>query len=476
MRARTILIVDDDHAFRDRVRSALGGLYRLTEAGTEDEFRRAFCPYAFDLVILDMRLRSGREGLDLLREIQLLDDLQPVVMVSAYGDTDSTLDAVEAGALMFLHKQEFTPELLGRMVEAVLQQGQARRHLQALGERVREDFAGLLIGMSPAVRRATQLAREAANESNAVAIVCGEPGTEREQVAGMIHESSRERWKAPFVAVDARALGADEAIPTLFGRGGRDSVPRRRGKLEEANGGVLFLDEADALPERVADALGRGLRERRIGQDFAGIELPVELQLVVGIRSGRVPIVKRWVSGVGRAIEIFLPPLRERGEDISVLAAHFLQQLRRNGRTPARSFSTEAVALLERHRWPGNVRELANAVEFAAIQAMLRDAKEVESEHLPSNLLRTEMVGGEGANRDFRRHLARAEVELAERACDELGITNKAKLAETLGYNDRFVLMRRMRKCLTDFPEIGSEFPAIQRMFGGRGDVPTGKH
>src|SRR5450830_1532525 len=112
MRATKILLVDDSDIFRSNVRNSLGRAFLLTEAASEVEFQREFRPYTYDLVILDMRMKSGREGLQLLREILAYDELQPVIMVSAYGDTDAVLDSAEAGALMFLHKKEFTPELL----------------------------------------------------------------------------------------------------------------------------------------------------------------------------------------------------------------------------------------------------------------------------------------------------------------------------------------------------------------------------
>lgn len=473
MRARRILIVDDDADFRQRVRNSLGTIFRITEAASEVEFRQLYRPYLFDLIVLDLRLRHGHEGMDLLREVRLLDDLQPVIMVSAYGDTDSTLDAIEAGAMMFLHKQEFTPELLGRMVEAVLQQCRSRRNLEAMSEFIRAEASPGLLGADSAIRRASQMAWEAAGDGETAVLVLGAAGTEREEVGRLIHECGRRRREGPFVATTPCALTGPESAELFFGHGGFEGCPRRRGKLEEASGGVLFLERADALAASVGTLLGRGLRARKVNAEVAGIELPLDVQLVAGAEPGPGAAgVKRWLSESGHIHEIYLPPLRDRREDIPVLAARQLQRLRQRGRTPVHAFSTEAISALQAYAWPANLLELSNAVEFAAIRALVAGASEIAAEHLPSRLREGESDLSRPENRDFRRYLARAEVQMVARAARELHLTQKAKLAEALGYNDRFGLMRRMRRCLKEFPFLGKEFPAMQKMFGGRAQPP----
>jgi DNA-binding NtrC family response regulator len=457
VRARTILLVDDDHAFRARVREALGGVYRLQEVSDAEGFRLEFQPHRFDLVILDLRLREGREGLDLLREIRDHDELQPVIMVSAYGDTETTLDAVASGALMFLHKKEFTPELLARMVEAVLRQGQLQRRAASLEERLRLKEPAELVGVSPAAQEAARFARRAADEPDALVVVAGEPGSGRELMARVIHSQSRRRAREPFFSLDVRSLGPDGLAAALFGIPA-SGAPQKRGALALADGGVLFLEDGPPLPAAVAHRLwrvtGQGVVESRNGV------VPVNVQVILGPRTTGEA---RSVAGLpaGKVLEIYLPPLRERREEIPLLAAYFLQRFRMAGKTTARAVSPQALRILEAHRWPGNVQELRNAVEFGAIQAQVAGDDELRSEYLPSNLVRP---SGAGETWDYRVHLARSEVWLTDRAIVEKALDSKTALAEVLGY-DRFTFLRRLRRRLEEFPELKREFPRVARMF-----------
>ena len=282
MRARTILIVDDDANFRSNVQNTLGRAYFVTHAASEAEFRREFRPYTFDLIILDMRLESGREGLQLLREILSYDDLQPVIMVSAYGDTDAILDSAESGAMMFLHKQEFTPELLARMVEAILQQAHVRRHLAALQSRVlgRETIG--LAGKNPAVRRAMELAQKAADDPECTVLVAGERGTGHELIAQLVHDRSRSRSNAPLITASGLSARSDDFRSLLFGSLRRGGTPRRKGLLEQSNGGVLFFDRIELLDTEVRVLLSEALRGRTLKPGPSEITIPLDFQLVAG--------------------------------------------------------------------------------------------------------------------------------------------------------------------------------------------------
>ena len=443
------------------MREALGGVYLLREVSGTEEFRLEFQPSRFDLVILDLRLQEGREGLDLLREIRDHDKLQPVIMVSAYGDTETTLDAVASGALMFLHKKEFTPELLARMVEAVLRQGQFQRRAASLEDRLRLKEPAELVGVSPATQEAARFARRAADEPDALVVVAGEPGSGRELMARVIHGQSRRRAREPFVSLGVRSLEPDGLAAALFGMpASRTPQAQKRGALALADGGVLFLEDGPPLPAPVAHRLWKvteqGVVESRDGAVSANV------QVILGPRT-----ISEARSAAGlpanKVLEIYLPPLRERREEIPLLAAYFLQRFRTAGKTTARTVSPQALRILEAHRWPGNVRELRNAVEFGAIQAQVAGDDELRPEHLPSNLIRP---SGAGETWNYRVHLARSEVWLTDRAIEERALDSKTALAEALGYNDRFTFLRRLRKQLDEFPELKREFPRVARMFG----------
>lgn len=464
MRARKILVIDDSAEFRSSVRKSLGGAFFVTEAATEADFRQEFRPFTYDLVILDLRLKTGREGLRLLREILEFDELQPVIMVSAYGDTDAILDSAEGGALMFLHKQEFTPELLARMVEAVLQQAHVRRHLVALQNRLATVEHPVLAGANPAIRRALDFMNRAADDPDTTVLVSGERGTGHDLVAEAIHDRSRERSSAPIIKA-ANFLYATDPRTSLFGVGKHNGTPRRKGLLEQANGGVLFLGAMETMDGSTRDMLWKTLRQRFL--EAEGLRVPLNLQLVGGTTPEATEAIvdSLRMSGPGdRVLEIYLPPLRDRQEDIPVLATSFLQELRRNGATSASAFSRDARSAIEKQPWHGNVLELRAAIEFAAIQADLAKSDEIRAEHFPWHA-DAAASGENGESWDYRYHLARAEVALVERAIKENKGPNKSILAKNLGYTDRFAFGRRLRKAFQDHARLANEFPRAAALF-----------
>ncbi len=472
MRARKILLVDDSADFRSSVVKTLGRAFSITEAASEAEFRHLFRPYTYDLVILDMRLETGREGLQLLREILAYDELQPVIMVSAYGDTDAVLDSAEAGALMFLHKQEFTPELLARMVEAMLQQARIRRHLAALQSRLPRGDPLALSGLNPAVQRAAEQVRKAANDPESMVLVTGERGTEHALIAQAIHDQSRTRATAPLVTAAGFSRTGEDIEKTLFGVAPHDGTPRRKGLFEQTNGGVLFLDGIADLAPDLRERIGDTLLKRLL--DTCDPPIPLDLQLVVSALPDTAVEVADSLQRKGtadRLIEIYLPPLRDRREDIPLLAASYLQAFRQGGKTSARTIARDALGLLEAYSWPGNLIELRNTVEYAAIQTMIAGGEELEAEHLPANLW--QHAGNEPGTGswNYRYQVARAEVALVERAIKENQAQNKTQLAKLLGYTDRFAIGRRMRKVLVEHEALAAEFPQVTAWFAHKTKV-----
>ncbi len=466
MGANNILVVDDSDKFRTSVRNTLGHMYALTEAASEAEFRNLYRPYTFDLVILDMRLETEREGLRLLREILSLDELQPVIMVSAYGDTDAVIDSAEAGALMFLHKQEFSPELLARMVEAVLQQAHTRRQLAALQARIPVEHGAILGGANSMVRRARDQVRRASDAPDAVILVAGEPGAGHYQVALSIHEQSLRRASGPFVVTSGASLAEGNAAEALYGTPATPGEPHHKGLLEQAMGGVLLLENAPVLSASVSHQLWGSLRSRTF--QLGELQIPLDVQLVAGASpdaAGR--LADELAHADLETIRIDLPALRERREDIALLANVHLQTLRQQGRTPARTFSQDAIHWLEERDWPGNIEELNNTVEYAAIQSLLEGAECISTRHFPvstrsgphANILKGE---------HYQLTIARAEIALVEHALESHGNINNSRLAEMLGYSDRFAIARRLRKAFSASRDLAEEFPRAAHRFLSR--------
>jgi DNA-binding NtrC family response regulator len=454
MGASEIFILDDDPEFRGKVRDGLGGLYGLTEAQNEQEFHKLWIPRHFDLLLLDMRLRRDKEGLDVLRQVFAQDEHQPVIMVSAYGDTETAIEAVGAGAMMFLHKREFTPAMLGRMAEAVIEQGRLRRQVRALRQMAWADDPENLLGNSAAIREAVSGLREASADSESIPVIIGERGTGTSLAARIMHRHS-ERAEGPLFETDGDALRKLEAF---F----RD----RHSPWLQAEGGTLVLDHV----ERVEHRSGRALMEQLRTQNLTERTPQLVFLMHQSMSSGRNDSASTmpWLDSATPYTQIRLPPLRERKEDIPLLASYFLQVQRAKGHTPARSFNAKTMEVFESHEWPGNIRELRNNVEYAAMQAAVAESMEIGIEHLPTEMSRTGNTPASRVSRiywDYRLHLARAELELAERAIQEHRIGRKTELVKVLGYTDRFMLGRRIRKALADFPALSGEYKSVTRLF-----------
>ena len=379
---------------------------------------------------------------------------------------EAVLDSAEAGALMFLHKQEFTPELLARMVEAVLEQARVRRHLAALQDRLPENDHLALSGSGPAMKRVAEQIRRAADNPESVILVSGEQGTGHGLVAQAIHDRSRIRVMAPLImASDVSGSGAHPG-KMLFGAPAINGTPRQKGLLEQANGGILFLDRASDFSSEIRRQIADILLNRRLdGGDFP---IPLDVQLVAGVLSDTVEeTAHSWQrEGLGeRLIEIYLPPLRDRRGDISLLATAYLHAARQQGKTFARTISRDAIELLDSHVWPGNLTELRSTVEYAAVRAMITGSEKLAAEHLPGTPGQIAGDGPEATDWDYRYHVSLAEVALAERAIRERGAQNKTQLAKLLGYKDRFVFGRRIQKALGEHAAFAAVFPLIARWF-----------
>jgi two-component system nitrogen regulation response regulator NtrX len=231
---------------------------------------------------------------------------------------------------------------------------------------------------------------------------------------------------------------------------------------------VLLVDGLTALDaegvSHLAQTLETGEFTRRIGAAW----LELDVQVVVALPEQESALFDGVRAAVRRrgGIETRVPPLRERREDIPLLAQYTLQRLYRIGRTGARSFRGAALAALEVQPWPGNVRELIAAVEFAALRADTEGSSEIGVEHLPRLDSASPEIRAEGIDSlDFKVHLAKAELGLVESTIERFGTTKKEEIGARLHYNDRFAFSRRLRKILTTYPRLRSEFPRTAGLF-----------
>jgi len=424
-----------------------------------------------------MRLESEREGLKLLREIFAYDDLQPVIMVSAYGDTEAVLDSAESGALMFLNKAEFSATLLARMVEAVLQQARIKRYTASLQSRMPPTDSVSFAGKNPIIRRAMDLIIRASENPDCTVLISGEPGTGHDLAAHLIHDQSRTRSESAMVSFTALSTSSEDSEVRLFGSQRRDILQRTKGLIEEANGGVLFSDRVERLEAALRNSLFEVFRSRTLDLALPGIRIPIDVQFIAGTLPDSVSTVASELErcvGSQSLLEIHLPPLRERREDIPLLTAFYLQESRQAGKSAVRTVSPEALAILESYVWPGNLFELKSVVHFAAIQALIAGNNELLVEHLPETYQRATSREFDDQHWDYRYHLARSEVALADCAIDQHGDLNKKQIAQLLQYTDRFSFSRRIRAAFREFPRLAREFPRISGMFGSAQPLDQG--
>lgn len=473
-----ILVVDDDIGFANRVRNVLQGIYEIVLCHSIDQFHKIFSTDRFDLIILDMRLESQKEGLDLLREILRHDPLQAVIIATAYPDTESYLEAIQAGALTFLDKHEFSPALIARTVESILRQSDLQKRVHLLERRLDVADPVEIIGASPAIVFLRERIREAVETDAPLVLVRGETGTGKTLTARNIHRMSQRRAKHPFVAITLSATLTSSMKEDLYGLNRKalnKGTKNISGLLEEMGSSVIYLDEISELDtsgqKRLLSAIDTGVSVSSKGKH----DIRIDAQVVAATTHDLDNLCAKGVFRQDlkdklRAFEIVAPRLREHKEDIPLLAQYFLQILFRHRCTTARTFREEALRAFELYSWPANVRELKIVVEYAGLQAAINREGEVRMEHLPMNLTET------GSRRNtaivannYLLHIARAEIELVDSAVRRFGTIGKAELARRLHYNDRFIFTRRIRRNFSQFPELAEKFPAVAGLFSAKG-------
>ncbi|HVG29821.1 MAG TPA: sigma-54 dependent transcriptional regulator [Pyrinomonadaceae bacterium] len=370
-----VLVIDDDPAVRETVRAALDGCGFETEAATDGDAGLARVAEFRPAVVLTDVLAPGLDGLGVLRELRARHPEVGVILMSGAGSIDSALRAVrEEGALDYFEKP-FDDARLCAAVSRAVEESRARRdgaRGDGGGAGERESF-GKLIGKSAAMQKVYTLIEQVAPSSASV-LITGESGTGKEMVARAIHESSPRR-AADFVAINCSAIPETLMESELFGheRGAfTGASARRHGCFEQADGGTLLLDEIAEMPPLLQAKLLRVLEERTVRRLGGAHEIPVDVRVLAAtnrdphdaVRDGafREDLLYRL-----NVITIELPPLRQRKEDLPLLADNLIASLAERHGRPARRLSPAALEVLRAHHFPGNVRELRNVIERAVI-------------------------------------------------------------------------------------------------------------
>jgi DNA-binding NtrC family response regulator len=386
------MIVDDEEAARYGMRRALTTFgYNISEADSAEAARALLKQHEPDLLLLDVNL-PGLSGLDFLRELKASNGSGPlVIIVTAHGSERMAVEAVKAGAYDYLSKP-FELDDLRLVVKNAAETVQLRRENYSLRRRIEVERSqrGALIGNSEAMQKVRAMIDKVA-ETDATVLVRGESGTGKELVARELHERNTVRRNASFVAVNCAALPSELIESELFGheKGAfTGAAARREGKFEQADGGTLFLDEIGDMSSNVQAKLLRALEERRIERLGANESIPVDVRIVSATHR---PLEQEITNGNFRAdlfyrlrvVTVDIAPLRERREDIPLLADTFLRLAAERYELPQRTLSQAALRRLVEYNWPGNVRELKNAIDRAVIMS---EGDEVTPKDLPDEI------------------------------------------------------------------------------------------
>jgi len=444
---RRVLIADDEESIRHVLTELLSGRgYEVRAVADGDEAARELAARDYDALVTDVRM-PRLNGLDLIRAAQSTSPETTIIVMSAYGSHDLVIEALKAGAYDYLGKPFRPDEVL-----LVLRKAEERERLRRENLILRREMsrrAPQLVAEGPAMKEVLRVVHKVAPAPTTV-LIEGESGTGKELIARALHDLSP-RAERPFVAVNCGAIPAPLIESELFGhtKGAfTDARTAKRGLFEEADGGTLLLDEIGELPPPVQPALLRVLQQgevRRVG-DARSTRVDVRVlastnrDLASQVQAGRFREDLYYRLNV---VQVRLPPLRERQEEIGQLAERLIARHAERIGVASRRLSPRALELLQRYRWPGNVRELENALERALV---LSEDDEIGPDALPDAVQRTlvpEPVPGSLDPDDLsvKRAQRVLEADLIRRALERTQ-GNRTRAAELLELSPRALLYK----------------------------------
>lgn len=406
----TLLIVDDDEEIRTQMRWALANDYEVIQAGDRPGALERFRSARPHVVLLDLGLPPSpgtpEEGLATLSELLALDAATKVVIISGQGEKATALRAIGAGAYDFLNKPVEMDELK-LLLKRCFHVAQLEREYHSMQQQLQVDSFEGLLGAGATMQTVFTTIRKVAT-SDAPVLILGESGTGKEMTARAIHQRSP-RKNGPFVAINCSAIPESLIESELFGheKGAFTGAHmQRKGRVEMAAGGTLFLDEIGEVPLPIQVKLLRFLQEQCIERVGGRQEIEVDVRVVAATNAD---LKKAMANGTFRedlfyrlaVVQIILPPLRDRGDDILLLARSFLQRFAGEAGKSGMTFAADAVRGIRLHNWPGNVRELQNRVRRAVIMS---DGKRISAEHL-------ELTVPDGSSANASLKEAREKVE-----------------------------------------------------------------
>jgi len=399
-RTAYMLLVDDEEELRLTIQEALEQAnHHVTAAANAMRAREAVSHGKFDIAILDIRLPDGN-GIELLQEFKEADPNMGIILMTGYAEVDTAVEAIRLGADDFLKKPFDHDELLVR-VEELLKKRQLQQDHQVLKQKLAAtDNEGLLIGQSRCMQKVRETAK-LLGDSDSTVLITGESGTGKEVLANLLHKSGT-RANKPFVSINCGAIPEELLESELFGhvKGAFTGAVRARpGRFEVANGGTIFLDEIGDMSPKLQVKLLRVLQERCFEPVGSHQSIAVDVRVIAATHRDLEEEIEKGNFRQDlyyrlNVIPMQLPALRDRGEDILLLAEHFMAKFNSEKHSSISGISDAARHVMLRYSWPGNVRELQNLIERVAT---LKRSGVMDIEDMPSRMLDS----GERAKRGF---------------------------------------------------------------------------
>jgi len=446
----SVLIAEDNEGLRKVLREALlRERFDVEETRSEEEALAQLQRRHFDLLVTDVRM-PGRDpenvGLDLLKKVKATDPETAVIVMTAYGNVDMAVEAMKAGAFDFIGKP-FPVEAFLITVRKALDRQQLARENLTLRQNLSAHYdPARILWSSARMAEVMDLVKKVA-PTNSTVLIVGESGTGKELVAHAIQTLSG-RAPRPFVKVNCAVFSEGLLESELFGheKGSFTGAHvRKQGRFELADGGTMFLDEIGDMPPLVQVKLLRVLQEREFERVGGNLPVKVDVRVLAATKYDLRELIRMLKFREDlffrlNVVTIELPPLRERREDIPLLAQHFVERFRTDARKTVKGVTPEALALLGKYPWPGNVRELENVIQRALV---LADGEMIEPRDLPADVRLGEEALGIGGADLARSREEQEKAAILEALTQERG--NRSRAAARLDLN-RTTLLYKMKK------------------------------
>lgn len=452
-----ILVVDDEEMIRWTLKEALeSDGYNVKSFENGRDFLSYFNQHGGDIILLDVRLPDSN-GLDLLLEVTRVDPEAIVVIMTAFGDVETAVSAMKRGAYDYLSKP-YSLDEVSLLIKKIVQANLLKSQLHHYQERLENQFSQIL-GDNSKMRQLREHISMAARTDRTTVLIRGESGTGKELVARQIHFQSN-RADKPFIDVNAAAVSSTLLESELFGheKGAfTDAQKQKKGLFELANGGTLFLDEIGDLDPSLQVKLLRVLQERKFRRVGGTGDIHVDVRIISATNADLEKAIEdgRLRQDLFYRLNVFtinLPPLRDRRDDILLLAKNFLEEFRREFSREITGFREDTMKMLETYGFPGNVRELRNIIERATL---LETSSLIRPASLPDELKKNSKVGvssflveesqpWHGQGFSFKEYIDSVEKKIVSEVMQEVE-GKKSQAAEKLGLT-RFALRHQLKK------------------------------